>query len=230
MLKPGNGKTHRAYLWSYCTTQLQPDQGGRLRLRRQPRRPACARVPRAARRADGWRGKLVCDDFSGYKACFELGVTEAGCLAHARRKFHELWANHSSHARRASAEVLRQALRRRARGARRSMPTSANASGSDRPNRWPMRCTQWLLLQRQKVPDGSATAKAIDYSLKPLGGADALHRRRRPAHRQQLGREPDPADRDGLFIVPHLVKCLKTLRSGSRHRCDTGDLFARRRR
>ena len=33
----------------------------------------------------GWRGKLVCDDFSGYKACFELGVTEAGCLAHARR-------------------------------------------------------------------------------------------------------------------------------------------------
>jgi transposase len=36
----------------------------------------------------------VCDDFSGYKACFELGVTEAGCMAHARRKFHELWANH----------------------------------------------------------------------------------------------------------------------------------------
>ena len=41
----------------------------------------------------GWRGTLVCDDFSVYKACFELGVTEAGCLTHARRKFHELWAN-----------------------------------------------------------------------------------------------------------------------------------------
>lgn len=39
---------------------------------------------------NGWRGTLVCDDFSGYKACFEMGVTEAGCLAHARRKFHEL--------------------------------------------------------------------------------------------------------------------------------------------
>ncbi|MDB5750990.1 MAG: transposase [Ramlibacter sp.] len=24
------------------------------------------------------------------------GITEAGCLAHARRKFHELWANHKS--------------------------------------------------------------------------------------------------------------------------------------
>ncbi len=44
----------------------------------------------------GWKGKLVTDDFSGYKACFELGVTEVGCMAHARRKFHELWANHGS--------------------------------------------------------------------------------------------------------------------------------------
>ena len=37
------------------------------------------------------------DDFSGYKACFELGVNEVGCMAHARRKLHELWANHGSH-------------------------------------------------------------------------------------------------------------------------------------
>lgn len=27
---------------------------------------------------------------------FEWGVRVAGCLAHARRKFHELWANHGS--------------------------------------------------------------------------------------------------------------------------------------
>ena len=44
----------------------------------------------------GWRGKPVRDAFSGYKACFELGVTEVGCMAHARRKFHELWVNHQS--------------------------------------------------------------------------------------------------------------------------------------
>ena len=24
MLKPGHGKTHRAYLWSYCTTSFNP--------------------------------------------------------------------------------------------------------------------------------------------------------------------------------------------------------------
>lgn len=29
----------------------------------------------------GWRGKLVCVDFGGYKPSFELGVTEIGCMA-----------------------------------------------------------------------------------------------------------------------------------------------------
>ncbi len=34
---------------------------------------------------------LVCDDYSGYKARFKSGdVIEVGCMAHARRKFHEL--------------------------------------------------------------------------------------------------------------------------------------------
>lgn len=43
-----------------------------------------------------WKGKLVCDDFGGYKASFELGVTEIGCMAHARRKFFELHDTHKS--------------------------------------------------------------------------------------------------------------------------------------
>ena len=30
------------------------------------------------------------DDFSGYKALFTSGITELGCWAHARRKFHDL--------------------------------------------------------------------------------------------------------------------------------------------
>ena len=43
-----------------------------------------------------WRGSLVCDDFAGYKASFTQGVTEAGCLAHARRKFFDLHAANKS--------------------------------------------------------------------------------------------------------------------------------------
>jgi hypothetical protein len=112
----------------------------------------------------GWRGKLVCDDFSGYKACFELGVTEAGCLAHARRKFHELWADHKSpigeQALKFFVELydiecelgeLQPEQRRRIRQERARPVADA--------------LHQWLTQQRQRVPDGSATAKAIDYSL-----------------------------------------------------------------
>nr|WP_254875983.1 IS66 family transposase [Pseudomonas viridiflava] len=29
-----------------------------------------------------WNGKLVCENFAGYKAGFELGVTEIGCMSH----------------------------------------------------------------------------------------------------------------------------------------------------
>lgn len=43
-----------------------------------------------------WRGSLVCDDFSGYKARFAQGMTEAGCLVHARRKFLDLHAANKS--------------------------------------------------------------------------------------------------------------------------------------
>ncbi len=47
------GKTHRAYLWSYSVGAFDPDQGGGLRLRRQPRGPSCPGVSgRVARHAD----------------------------------------------------------------------------------------------------------------------------------------------------------------------------------
>jgi transposase len=166
MLKPGHGKTHRAYLWSYCTTQFNPmkavvfefaDSRGGQHVRDFLRLPGTADKP-------GWQGKLVCDDFSGYKACFELGVTEAGCMAHARRKFHELWANHQSpigeqalkffgelyDVERDVADtdsIVRLEARRR-----RSRPVADALH-------------QWMWQQRQKIPDGSATARAIDYNL-----------------------------------------------------------------
>jgi hypothetical protein len=47
---------------------------------------------------------LVCDDFAVYKASIELGVTEIGCIAHARRKFFELHATNKS-------QIAEQALR-----------------------------------------------------------------------------------------------------------------------
>ncbi|PNG58905.1 hypothetical protein CHC07_00630 [Variovorax sp. B4] len=113
----------------------------------------------------GWRGTLVCDDFSGYKACFELGVTEAGCLAHARRKFHELWANQGS-------QVGEQALKffgelyAIEREVAELMPDERRRIRQERSRKVADAMHQWLSGQRPRVPDGSATAKALDYSLK----------------------------------------------------------------
>jgi hypothetical protein len=116
-------------------------------------------------RQPAWKGKLVTDDFSGYKACFELGVTEAGCMAHARRKFHELWANHAS-------QIGEQALQffgklYEVEREVRDMPADERkAIRQDKSLPIADALHQWLTQQRQKVPDGSATARAIDYSLK----------------------------------------------------------------
>lgn len=45
----------------------------------------------------GWKGSLVCDDYAGYKALFlDGGIKEAGCMAHARRKFVELHLTNKS--------------------------------------------------------------------------------------------------------------------------------------
>ena len=95
MLDPGAGKTHRAYLWTYCSTAWSADKLVVLDFAegRAGRYPAQF-LGHPGERA--WRGTLTCDDYSGDKALFANGVTEAGCLAHARRKFHELWANHQS--------------------------------------------------------------------------------------------------------------------------------------
>jgi transposase len=159
MLKPGNGKTHRSYLWSWCSTSFDPvklvvydfaDSRSGLHAREFLR---------------GWQGKLVCDDYVGYKALFEAGVTEIGCMAHARRKLHELWVNHSSQIAE-DALVLFKAL----------YEVEREVADLDAAERWSIRQArarpiteklyEWFLANRQKVPDGSATAKAIDYSLK----------------------------------------------------------------
>ena len=167
MLKPGAGKTHRAYLWSYCTTQFNPVQGvvfdfadsrGGQHVRDFLKLSATSAKP-------GWRGKLVTDDFSGYKACFDLGVTEVGCMAHARRKFHELWVNHGS-------PVGEQALKffGPLYDLEREVAQADSASRLELRRRRSKPVAdalhQWMRQQRQKIPDGSATAKAIDYSLR----------------------------------------------------------------
>ena len=84
MLKPGQGKTHRAYLWAYAPMAFEDLRAVIYDLTE-------SRAGAHARDFLGdWRGSLVCDEFGGCKASFALGVTQAGCLVHARRKFVDL--------------------------------------------------------------------------------------------------------------------------------------------
>ncbi len=162
MLRPGQGKTHRAYLWSYCTTSFNPVRAVVFDF-------AESRAGQHARQflgvaADRWRGTLVCDDFSGYKAMFELGVTEAGCLAHARRKFHELWVNHKSALAEDALKFFVQ-LYEIEREVQELDPDERRQIRQLKATPVADLMHDWLIAQRRRVPDGSATAKAIDYSL-----------------------------------------------------------------
>ena len=90
MLAPGEKKTHRAYVWAYSTTPFSA-------LNAVVYDFSPSRAGEHARNFLGdWNGKLVCDDFAGYKAGFEQGITEIGCMAHARRKFFDLHVTNKS--------------------------------------------------------------------------------------------------------------------------------------
>ena len=161
MLKPGLGHTHRAYLWSYGTTEYDPAPIVVYDF-------AEGRSGRHARTFLGdWTGTLVCDDYVGYKALFKKGVIEAGCMAHARRKFDELRTNNRSELAVEALELFGKLYKVE----REAREQNLDAMGRARLREERARPTadllhEWLVIHRLKVPEGSASAKAIDYSLK----------------------------------------------------------------
>jgi len=161
MLKPGLKQTHRSYLWAYGTTAFDTDQMVVYDF-------AEGRSGQHARSFLGsWKGSLVCDDYQGDDALFRDGVTEVGCMAHARRKFHALHENLRS-------EIAAEALE--LFGALYGVEREAQESGLDAEGRRELRARKarpvaealhaWLERQLTQVPEGSATAKAILYSLR----------------------------------------------------------------
>ena len=170
MLKPGNKRAHRAYLWAYapgafedlkavvydfCESRSGEHARAFLGVNTQP----------GSGTERGWQGKLVCDDYSAYKALFTRGIVEAGCMAHARRKLFELHVNHSSQIAEAGLKFFGQLY-----------DIEREVKTLDADQRLQIRQAKakpvanalqdWMRLQRMKITDGSATAKALDYSLK----------------------------------------------------------------
>lgn len=106
----------------------------------------------------------MCDDYKAYATVAKIGNRrEAGCAAHARRKFDELGS---------ASEVGLEAIRRFERIyriERRIAKLSCDRRHEVRQvltkTRWDA-MHEWLHLERSRVPEGGATARAIDYSLK----------------------------------------------------------------
>ncbi len=165
MLKPGFKKTHRSYVWSFCTTSLNATQAVVYRFADSRSGVNVRQFLGLEGGGQAWQGTLVTDDYTGYKACFERGVTEAGCMAHARRKFHELWVNHGSPVGQQALERM-QLLYRIEEEVRNLAPDERRRWRQDKA--WPVarELYIWMMRQRDLMPPGSATARALLYSLK----------------------------------------------------------------
>ena len=159
MLDPGSGKTKRAYVWAYARSAFDVLPGVVYDF--------C--IGRAAKYPveflKNWSGTLVCDGYKVYESVLKLETrTEAGCMAHARRKFDELMKENQSPV--AMQAVQRIAWLYRIEKEIRELPEHERLVM--RQSRARPLCEElhaWLRLERQRVPEGSAIAGAIDYSL-----------------------------------------------------------------
>ena len=159
MLSPGKKKTHRAYLWAYAPPRFADLQAVVYDFTE-------SRAGEHARNFLGeWRGSLVCDDFSGYKASFQQGITEIGCMAHARRKLFDLHVNNQSQIAEHGLKFF-TALYEIERDLADLKPDQRREIRQIRAKRVADALYVWMVDQRRLVPEGSAIAKALDYSLK----------------------------------------------------------------
>jgi transposase len=166
LLDPGAGKTKKAYMWTYARGAFDPDPGVVFDfcLGRGGKYPT--------EFLKGWSGTLVVDAYGGYDELLsQKGRSTAYCLAHARRKFDELIKATPN-----TSPVATEAIQRIAR----LYKIEAEVRGLTSEARLRIRLEQseplwnqlhlWLQLERTRVPDGGAIAKAIDYSLKHWKG------------------------------------------------------------
>lgn len=83
-MKDAKGKLKQGYVWAYVTPKHSPIKAVVYDFAQG----RGSEHPNAF--LNGFKGKLICDGYNGYKPLFGRGVIEVGCMAHARRKFHEL--------------------------------------------------------------------------------------------------------------------------------------------
>jgi transposase len=166
ILDPGKGKTLRGYLWAYVTAQsaeraivlydCQPGRSGHY----------------ARDVLKDWSGTLVVDGYAGYQALFEKDkkgneprVLEAGCMAHVRRKFFDLFSANKSPVAKRALEMIRELYK---------LERKIKQRPPDKKRQWRQRYAKpylaafhtWLVLQQAQSAPSSGLRKALDYTLK----------------------------------------------------------------
>ncbi|MFP9228882.1 hypothetical protein A0E43_09875 [Pectobacterium cacticida] len=115
---------------------------------------------------EGWRGTLVVDGYAGYQALFDSGqALEAGCWAHARRKFFALFTANKSPVARLALDTIRELYK---------LERKIKHRSADKRRQWRQRYAKprlavfhaWLLLQQTQTAPNSGLRKALDYTLK----------------------------------------------------------------
>ncbi len=160
VLRPGSGKTDKAYLWVYRSQADAPHP--MVVFAYAPDRKGSH--PQTF--LGNWQGILQTDDYSGYDALYRTGrITEAGCWAHVRRHFYDI-------NQRAPSPVAQQALLQIAK------LYAIEAESKDDPPEQKVRIRQqragpllesfyaWLTEKQMQVAPKSAIAKAIGYTLR----------------------------------------------------------------
>jgi transposase len=158
LLAPGRGKTKKAYVWVYRTTNFVSQRAVyydfcKDRSGEHPRRVL----------AD-FGATLVSDDYAGYHALHRRGVSAALCWAHARRKLFEAHEFNGSEIA-GQAVTLIGKLYEIEREARELAPDARQRLRQQRSKPIVDALHTWLVAKRQALAKADVTAKAIDYSL-----------------------------------------------------------------
>ncbi|HAI2246801.1 TPA: IS66 family transposase, partial [Escherichia coli] len=118
----------------------------------------------------GYSGVLQADAYGGYRALYESGrITEAACMAHARRKIHDVHARAPTDI---TTEVLQRigelyAIEAEVRGCSAEQRLAARKA---RAAPLMQSLYDWIQTQMKTLSRHSDTAKAFAYLLKQWGG------------------------------------------------------------
>lgn len=169
VLEPGNGKTKTGRLWTYVRDDRPAgsDAASAVWFAYSPDR----RGEHPAGHLKDYKGILQADGYAGFNRLYESGsIREAGCWAHVRRKFHDLYQAHRSPVAKEAIDRIGQLygiekeIRGRPPGERREARQARSRPLLDS-------LLAWLKATVSKMARKSDVAMAIQYA---LGRWDAL--------------------------------------------------------